>query len=49
MKVYNLRLSPAEIQALKDRAQVEKIKPSILARRVINHYLQQPIKKPPAA
>lgn len=49
MKVYNLRLSLEEIQALKDRARAEKIKPSVLARQVISLYLQQPTKNKPLA
>jgi hypothetical protein len=46
MKVYNLRLSQEEIQALKDRAKVEDTRPSSLAREAILLYLTQPIKKP---
>lgn len=49
MNVYYFRLSPEEIQSLKDRAKVEETKPSTLARQVIRHYLSQPIKAKPLA
>ncbi len=48
MLVYSIRLNETELQALKDRAKVENVPPSKLARDVILVYLSNPVpnKKP---
>lgn len=48
MRVYSMRLEATELQALKDRARVENVPPSKLARDLILVYLKSPIinKKP---
>ena len=49
--VFPTRLTSLDIEALRDRARVEKDNPTAIARKAIRYYLTQTIKieNPPAA